>query len=271
MMSAPSISALTSGTCCRAWTTAFTKKLMKPSFTPCFFSKTSLYWLRRSMTPDMSTSLKVVSMAAVFWASFSRRAMVWRRRVIFTRSSRSWIRAGRRAQAPAPGLGAGFQGGQGIALGHPAVLAGAGDRGGSSGSPPRRAGLRAPARVLRPSWLSTGCGFGSGLASALELRTWALRPCGAVGLRAGRRRALGDAAQDRAGLDGRAFCGGDLRKDAVGRGGDFQAHLVGLELHQDLVLAHRIAGLLGPLGDRRFGDGFTQRRGHDVGHWGRAP
>ncbi len=42
-----------------------------------------------AMTAVMSTSLKVVSMAALFWASFSRRAMVWRRRVIFTRSSRS--------------------------------------------------------------------------------------------------------------------------------------------------------------------------------------
>src|SRR5262245_7225646 len=37
----------------------------------------------------MSTSLKVVSMAAVFWASLRRRAMVARRRVIFTRSSRA--------------------------------------------------------------------------------------------------------------------------------------------------------------------------------------
>src|SRR5262245_1368853 len=37
----------------------------------------------------MSTSLKVVSMAAVVCASFSRRAMVWRRRVMRTRSSRA--------------------------------------------------------------------------------------------------------------------------------------------------------------------------------------
>src|SRR5688572_20470998 len=35
----------------------------------------------------MSTSLKVVSSAAVFWASFSRVAIVWRRRDILTRSS----------------------------------------------------------------------------------------------------------------------------------------------------------------------------------------
>ena len=41
------------------------------------------------MTSVRSTSLKVVSMAAVFCASLSRRAMVWRRRVIFTRFSRA--------------------------------------------------------------------------------------------------------------------------------------------------------------------------------------
>ena len=38
---------------------------MKPSFTPWRFSKASLYWLRSAITALMSTSLKVVSMAAV--------------------------------------------------------------------------------------------------------------------------------------------------------------------------------------------------------------
>ena len=46
----------------------------------------------------MSTSLKVVSIAAVFCASFSRRAMVWRSRVIFTRSSRAASSAGEGAR-----------------------------------------------------------------------------------------------------------------------------------------------------------------------------
>ena len=46
----------------------------------------------------MSTSLKVVSMAAVFCASFRRRAMVWRSRVIFTRSSRAASSAGEGAR-----------------------------------------------------------------------------------------------------------------------------------------------------------------------------
>ncbi len=62
---------------------------MKPSFTPCFFWNRSFRSLRIAMTSVRSTSLKVVSMAAVFCASFSRRAMVWRSRVIFTRFSRA--------------------------------------------------------------------------------------------------------------------------------------------------------------------------------------
>ena len=42
----------------------------------------------------MSTSLKVVSIAAVFCASFRRRAIVWRSRVMCTRSSRAASSAG---------------------------------------------------------------------------------------------------------------------------------------------------------------------------------
>jgi aromatic ring-opening dioxygenase catalytic subunit (LigB family) len=71
----------------RAWMQARTKKPMKPIFTPCFFSNRSLYWLRMCITALMSTSLNVVSMAAVFCASLRRRAMVCRRRDIRTRSS----------------------------------------------------------------------------------------------------------------------------------------------------------------------------------------
>ena len=45
-MSLPSIEALTTGNFFSASTAAFTKKDMKPSFTPCFFSKPSLYFAR---------------------------------------------------------------------------------------------------------------------------------------------------------------------------------------------------------------------------------
>ena len=89
-MSSPSISAFTAGSSFRAATQARTKKDMKPRRTPlCFFSKASLYSERSAIAADMSTSLKVVSISAVFWASFRREAMVLRRRVILTRSSPS--------------------------------------------------------------------------------------------------------------------------------------------------------------------------------------
>src|SRR5437660_4686778 len=88
-MSLPSISALTAGISLSACTQARTKKPMKPSFTLCFFSNSSFYCARIAITCAMSTSLKVVSMAAVFCASLSRRAMVWRRRLMRTRSSRA--------------------------------------------------------------------------------------------------------------------------------------------------------------------------------------
>ena len=51
---------------------AATKADMKPSLTPCVFSKASLYFSRSSKMPDMSHSWKVVSMAAVFCESLSR-------------------------------------------------------------------------------------------------------------------------------------------------------------------------------------------------------
>ena len=88
-MSSPSISALTAGISRSAWMQAFTKKPMKPSFTPWRFSNSSLYSVRSFMIALMSTSLNVVSIAAVFCASLRRRAMVWRSRVMRTRSSRA--------------------------------------------------------------------------------------------------------------------------------------------------------------------------------------
>src|SRR5918993_238785 len=66
------------------------------------------------MTALMSTSLNVVSMAAVFCASFRRRAMVWRSLVMRTRSSReassggdearAWTGAGAGAAAAPPAM-----------------------------------------------------------------------------------------------------------------------------------------------------------------------
>ena len=129
-MSVPSISALIVGISFSACTQALTKKPMKPSFTPCFFSNSSLYSLRSAMTALMSTSLKVVSIAAVFCASFRRRAMVWRSRVIGTRSSRAASSAGDGARMVRRGNGGRLRGSaldrrQHIALQDLPVLAGA--------------------------------------------------------------------------------------------------------------------------------------------------
>ncbi|MCY1232469.1 hypothetical protein D9M72_449610 [compost metagenome] len=86
-MSLPSIEALISGNFFSACTAAFTKNDMKPSFTPCSFSKRSLYLLRRSITGFMLTSLKVVRMALVDCDCSRRSAIRARRRLIGTRSS----------------------------------------------------------------------------------------------------------------------------------------------------------------------------------------
>ena len=101
---------------------------MKPRRTPlCFFSNASRYSLRSAITAVMSTSLKVVSMAAVFCASFSRAAMVRRRRVMRTRSSRGSASRARLRNRAAARHGSGtVQERQHVALGDASVLAGAG-------------------------------------------------------------------------------------------------------------------------------------------------
>ena len=86
-MSFPSTEALSTGNFLRACTAALTKKLMKPSFTPCSFSKRSCMRLRMSMTGAMLISLKVVRMALVDCDCNKRSATRARRRVIGTRCS----------------------------------------------------------------------------------------------------------------------------------------------------------------------------------------
>ena len=87
--------------------------------------------VRSAITALMSTSLKVVSMAAVFCASLRRRAMVWRSRDMRTRSSRAASSAGDGARTVTgvgtAGRGRG-DGGKRVGLGDAAVLAGTGER-----------------------------------------------------------------------------------------------------------------------------------------------
>ena len=198
-------------------------------------------------------------MAAVFCASLSRRAMVWRSLVIRTRSSRceSSGAAGARKAAAGTGVGATGAGatrrrrdggrrrrggGTGerldhVALQHLAALAAAGDRrqvdrllrgelGGRGGRRHRgrRGGLRR----------SGGRRLGGGL-----------RRAGAVG---------GQAAEQRADRHRLTGLDGDLGQHAGGRRVDFERHLVGFELDQRLVGFDRVAALLEPFADGRFGD-----------------
>ena len=87
------------------------KKPMKPRRMSCFLANRSLYLSRASMTALMSTSLKVVSSAALSCALFNRLAMVWRMRVILTRSSpRAPPVATGAAAAAGAGAGAGVAG-----------------------------------------------------------------------------------------------------------------------------------------------------------------
>ena len=203
-------------------------------------------------------------MAAVFCASLSRRAMVWRSRVILTRSSRAASSAGIGARgidgASATGGGRRSRGGGARRLGaehvllhDPAVAAGALEllrargRGRPSPSSPRarprrRAGSPAPARARRrprPRPRPRRC----------------RRAC---------RGAAGDPAELAAGLDRRAVGGVDLGERAARRRGHLDRDLVGLELAEHLVLGDRVADLLEPGRDRRLADALAERRHHDL-------
>ena len=124
---------------------------------------------------------------------------------------------------------------------------------GSGVTPEMEVGSRPPSALRRP-WRAVGGRRSRGRRGGR---------LGAAGAPAG-----AHAAKQGAGLDGVAFGGGDVAEHAILRRHDFQGDLVGLQLHQNLVLAHSVAGLLGPAGDGGLGDRFTQRRGHDVGHVG---
>ena len=205
--------------------------------------------------------------------------MVWRSRVIRTRSSRAASSAGDGARtctaAAGCGTGIGVMAARSMAasmsplvtrpsLPVPATAAGsiagfAGDaahrrrqrRVGSSRFGRRR---RGDGRQRRLAAVATaGAAFGS----------WRL--CG----RSRRRRgaaARRDGAEQCADRDGVAVLGGDFRQHAGGRRRHFDRHLVGFEFDQRLVDGDRVAWLLEPLADGRFGHGLAQRGYLDFGH-----
>jgi len=75
-MSFPSITALTTGYSIRARVEALTNPDMKPSLMSCLFKNASPKSFLILIYADMSISLKVVSIAFVFWASFNLSAIL---------------------------------------------------------------------------------------------------------------------------------------------------------------------------------------------------
>src|SRR5256886_13517206 len=92
MMSSPRISALTTGMSRSAAMQARAKNDMKPSPMPCCFWKRSLCSARSAITALMSSSLKVVRMAAVCCA-WTRRSAIRRRIGLGGTRSSPWARA----------------------------------------------------------------------------------------------------------------------------------------------------------------------------------
>ncbi len=247
---------------------------MKPSLTPCFFSNRSRYCVRSAMTWPMSTSLKVVSMAAVFCASFRRRAMVWRSRVILTRSSRAASSAGDGARtctaAAVAATGVGGAAARSIAASMSPLVT--------------RPSLPVPGTVdasspdsvesLRTDGASGASEtLAAGLAAAASGSRLGRRGCGRRCGRFCRRRrsfigagAFLDLAEHRADGDGLAVLGGDLAEHAGGRRRHLDCHFVGLELDQRLVDRDRIARLLEPFADGRLGHRFPERRHANFSH-----
>jgi hypothetical protein len=193
----------------------------------------------------MSTSLKVVSIAAVFCASFSRRAMVWRSRVLQDgRRSGHRRRLGRRA----------LDGGEHVALGHASVLARSRNGGGIDtgfGSD--------PAYRRRRRYIARG--FGGGGLRSFFFRLLLFR-AGVAGLRllglliglGGRRRAGAflDRAEQRANRDRIAVLDRNIGEHTRRRCRHLDGDFVGFQFDQRLVDGDHIARLLEPFADRGF-------------------
>ena len=69
-------------------------------------------------------------------------------------------------------------------------------------------------------------------------------------------------------LDGLALLVADLLEDSSGGGGDFGVDLVGGDLEERLVALDSVAGLLEPLGDGAFEDGFAHLGHEYIGRHG---
>ena len=195
-------------------------------------------------------------MAAVFCASFRRRAMVWRRRVMRTRSSRAASSAPDGARGCTT-CGGGRRGCDGAPLATasstspfstwprlPVPATCVGRQCCSRPAAWRRAGAGGIAALPRSAVAGELGGLAGGFL-AVEAPAAAGSRCDCLGLGRGRRRSSASPAsrQPPSAIapssaptrDGLAVLGGDLGQHAGGRRGHFDRHLVGLELDQRLV------------------------------------
>ena len=214
-------------------------------------------------------------MAAVFCASLRRRAMVWRSRVIFTRSSRAASSAGDGARtctaAAGCATGVGAAAARSIAasmsplvtrpsLPEPATPAGSTPALGGDAAHrrrDRRRSARAASAARRPAPIGAAverllAGFGR---SAPACRLGGGAPAPSL--------IWPSSAPTR---DGLAVLGRDLGEHAGGGRRHLDRHLVGFELDQRLVDRDGVAGLLEPLADGRLGDGFAEGGNADFSH-----
>ena len=250
---------------------------MKPSLTPCRFSNSSLYSLRIAITALMSTSLNVVSIAAVFCASFSRRAMVWRSRVMRTRSSRDSSSSATGARICWTGTGAAPWRRQWRAGLDPCAQLRLAPLRHLPSAPVRAGRCQRPRRHRRPfprescappamAACSPSAQVQLGAAAAAAWRGCRHRagPLPAAPARPRcRPLSFGDRRRAPRRLRPYRLLHGNAGEHAGGRRRHFDRHLVGFELTQRLVDRDRFTGLLEPLPDRRLGDGFAQRRNPD--------
>ncbi len=154
-----------------------------------------------------------------------------------------------------------------VALGHAAILAGAGNGrdvdAGFGGQLAHRRRERRHLRGLRPRFADAA------LLPRQERPSrslWSGRPGGAGAVLLGRARAFPDLTEQRADRDRLAVLGRDVAEHAGGRRRHLDRYLVGLELDQRLVDGDRIAGLLEPLADGRLGHRFAERGHADLSH-----
>src|SRR6056297_2049665 len=190
-------------------------------------------------------------MAAVFWLSLRRRAMVCLSLVILTRSSRAASSAGLGG-----GGGGGLRGGGGglghVFLHHATIAA-------------RALHLIAVDalfghRLFRRGGIFDILAGGGGFVTAGLIRRLG------AGLRLDR--AIGGTGEDgelATGLHGVALLREDFAERACGGGGHLDRDLVGFQLAQHLVLRDAVADLLEPSRDGGLGDGFAKRGDHHVG------